>query len=212
MLAAVPGRLWIEETGGIVTLRDTAGRVTLATDETRAARAVARACAIARTRPRIARMYVYQWRAGATDRFDSGLVRPDGTARAGLAVLASRLRAAARAAATPRVTAAWAPARGRLVVRVACRAANGRCRGRVAIALRTRASAAAAWRTDALGTLAYATTAARPTATLRIRVPAVSLRRARAAARRALRVGVRPSVPAGAAASTVTRSLARPAS
>jgi len=212
MLAAVPGRLWIEETGGIVTLRDAAGRVTLATDEARAARAVARAFAIARTRPRIARLYVYQWRADATDRFDSGLVRPDGTARAGLAVLASRLRAAARAAATPGVTAAWSSARGRLVVRVTCRAADRRCRGRIAIALRTRARATGAWRTAALGTRAYATTAARPTATLRIRVPAVALRRARAARRRALRLALRPSAPAGAAARTVTRSLARPAS
>jgi hypothetical protein len=212
MLAAVPGRLWIEETGGIVTLRNAAGRVTLTTDEARAARAVARAFAIARTRPRITRMYVYQWRAGATDRFDSGLVRPDGTARAGLAVLASRLRAAAaRAAATPHVTAAWSSARGRLVLRVACRAASGRCRGRVAIALRTRASARAAWRSAALGTRAYATTAVRRTATLRVRVPAVVLRRARAARRRAARLTVRPSVPAGAAAHTVTRSLARPA-
>jgi hypothetical protein len=64
MLAAVPGALWIEETGGIVTLCNAAGRVTLATDEARAARAVSRAFAIARTRPRIRRMYLYQWRAG----------------------------------------------------------------------------------------------------------------------------------------------------
>ena len=55
---------------------------------------MARAFAIARTRPRIARMYVYQWHAGATDRFDSGLVRPDGTARPSLAVLANSLRGA----------------------------------------------------------------------------------------------------------------------
>jgi hypothetical protein len=27
------------------------------------------------------RMYVYQWRASALDRFDSGLVRPDGSLR-----------------------------------------------------------------------------------------------------------------------------------
>jgi len=110
-------------------------------------------------------------------------------------VLASRLRAAARAAATPRVTAAWSSARGRLVVRLTCRAAGGRCRGRVAIALRARARATVAWRTGALGTRAYATTAARRTTTLRLRVPAVALRRARAAAHRVLRLTVRPSVP-----------------
>ncbi|MEA2226646.1 MAG: hypothetical protein QOF04_276, partial [Solirubrobacteraceae bacterium] len=42
VLAAVHGQLWIEETGGIVTLRNAAGRATLETDEARAARAVAR--------------------------------------------------------------------------------------------------------------------------------------------------------------------------
>jgi hypothetical protein len=91
MLRAVPGRLWIEETGGIVTLRNATGRVTLATDEARAARAVSRALRIARTRSRIGRVYVYQWRAGATDRFDSGLVRPDGTARPSLTALRAAL-------------------------------------------------------------------------------------------------------------------------
>jgi hypothetical protein len=101
VLAAVPGRLWIEETGGIVTLRNAAGRVTLATDEARAATAVARALVIARTRPRVTRLYVYQWRAGAQDRFDAGLVRPDGSARPGLGVLARGL-----AATTPSVRVA----------------------------------------------------------------------------------------------------------
>jgi hypothetical protein len=81
VLAAVPGKLWIEETGGIVTLRNAAGRSTLASDETRAATAIDRAFAIARARPRVTRMYVYQWRASALDRFDSGLVRPDGSPR-----------------------------------------------------------------------------------------------------------------------------------
>jgi hypothetical protein len=75
VLAAVPGELWIEETGGIVTLRNAAGRATLETDEARAARAVARSFAIPRTRPRIARLYLNQWRAGPVDRFDAGLVR-----------------------------------------------------------------------------------------------------------------------------------------
>jgi hypothetical protein len=193
MLAAVPGRLWIEETGGIVTLRNAAGRVTLATDEARAAHAVARALRIARTRPRIGRVYVYQWRAGATDRFDSGLVRPDGTARASLGVLATALGG------VPAVTARISGAR--LVVRVRCRAGDGRCRGRVALALRTRTSGA--WRTVALGTRAYSTTAARPTATLAVRVPAALRRRARR-----VRVAVRPTLPAGAPATTVSRALA----
>jgi hypothetical protein len=209
MLRAVPGTLWIEETGGIVTLRNAAGRVTLATDEARAAAAVARAFAIARARPRIGRMYFYQWRAGATDRFDAGLVRPDGTARAGLSVLSRNVAAAA--VAVPRVTAAWSRARpGRLVVRVRCRATGGRCRGRVALVLRTRARASGPWRSASLATRAYATSAARRTATLTVRVPAALRRRARAATRRSLRATVRPTVPGGAPAATVTRSLARP--
>ena len=48
--------------------------------------------------PRIARMYVYQWRANAGDRFDAGLLRPDGTARPSYAALARDLAAQARAA------------------------------------------------------------------------------------------------------------------
>lgn len=187
--------------------------MTLATDEARAARAVSRAFAIARTRPRIRRMYLYQWRAGATDRFDAGLVRPDGTARASLGVVTRRLAAAV--AGVPRVAAAWPGARrDRIAVRVTCRAAAGRCRGRVALALRTRTSAgttgAGAWRSAPLGTRAYATTAARRTVTLTVPVPSALRRRARRAAARALRATVRPSVPSGAADSTVTVTLARP--
>jgi hypothetical protein len=151
-------------------------------------------------------VYVYHWRAGATDRFDSGLVRPDGTARASLSVLSAAL------AAVPRVTAAWSARPGRLVVRVRCRTSGGRCRGRVALALRTRASATGPWRSAALATRTYATSAARPTATLTVRVPAALRRRARAAARRTLRATVRPALPAGAPAATVSRGLARPGS
>jgi hypothetical protein len=206
VLAAVPGRLWIEETGGIVTLRNAAGRVTLATDEARAATAVARALAIPRTRPRVTRLYVYQWRAGAQDRFDAGLARPDGSARPGLGVLARGL-----AATTPsvRVAARWS-SRGRLVLTATCRGKTGRCRGRATVALRLRAAGATRWVTRPIRTRAYATTAGRRTATLTLRVSARLRRLARTAARRRVRVAVRPSVPGGAPATTTTLALARP--
>jgi hypothetical protein len=98
VLATVPGALWIEETGGLVSLRNAAGRQTLAIGEAAAAKAIDRAFAIAAARPRIARMYVYQWQAKATDRFDAGLVRPDGTTRASYTALARDLAAPGRAA------------------------------------------------------------------------------------------------------------------
>jgi hypothetical protein len=205
VLAAVPGRLWIEETGGIVPLRNAAGLVTLATDEARAAAAVSRAFAIARTRPRVTRLYLYQWRAGAQDRFDAGLVRPDGTARPGLGVLARALRAA-----TPSVrwSATWS-SRGRLVVRATCRATGGRCRGRATVALRLRAPGTTRWTTRTIRTRAYATSATRRTVALTLRVSARLRRLARPAARRRLRVAVRPLVPAGTR-SAVTLALRRP--
>ena len=51
VLAAVPGTLWIEETGGIVVRRDGLGNVLLAYDEARAARAVTAAFALASDAP-----------------------------------------------------------------------------------------------------------------------------------------------------------------
>jgi hypothetical protein len=169
-----------------VTLRNSAGRVTLATDEARAARAVSRALRLGRARSRIGRVYVYQWRAAATDRFDSGLVRPDGTARPSLTALATALRA------VPAVTVRRSATR--LVVRVRCRASDGRCRGRVTLALRTRSRAGGAWRTASLPTRAYATTAEKPTATLTVRTPAALRRRARAAAQSTVRATAQPAV------------------
>ena len=119
VLAAVPGELWIEETGGIVTLRGAGGRVAMPTNETRAAASIRRAFALAAARPRIGRMYVYHWRAAAGAAFDAGLVRAGrvGAPRASTA-LAELLRPAAVA---ERWRARWA--KGRLVLRVTCRAA-----------------------------------------------------------------------------------------
>jgi hypothetical protein len=186
VLATVPGTLWIEETGGLVSLRNAAGRQTLAVGEATAASAIDRAFAIAAVRPRIARMYVYQWRAKATDRFDAGLVRPDGTTRPSYTALARDLAAQAAL----RWKAAWSQRRkGRLLLRVTCRAAGGACRGRVSVTIAGRRVAVRAYRT----------TAAHRTATLNVDV-ARALRRARRVALR-----VRPSAPAFA---TQTLTLA----
>jgi hypothetical protein len=86
VLRAVSGSLWIEETGGIVVLRNGV-RDTLHYDETRAAACIYRAFSILATRPRITRMYVYHWRSGATSRFDAGLARPDGSLRPSYAAM-----------------------------------------------------------------------------------------------------------------------------
>ena len=180
VLATVPGRLWIEETGGLVSLRNAAGRQTFTADESAAARAIDRAFAIAAANPRIARMYVYQWRAGAGDRFDAGLVRPDGTARPGYAVLARDLAAQAAL----RWTATWSTRRpGRLLLRATCTASDRACRGRVSVAIAGRP----------LAVRAYRTSARHPTAGLHVDVP-----RARRGARRVALVvrAARPAFPA----------------
>jgi len=86
MLRTVEGRVWLTETGGIVTRRS-GGRVGLPYDEGRAARGVRRAIAMADARPRrVTRVYLYQW-WGGYDVFDAGLLRPDGTPRPGYRVL-----------------------------------------------------------------------------------------------------------------------------
>jgi hypothetical protein len=186
VLATVPGTLWIEETGGLVSLRNAAGRQTLAIGETAAAKAIDRAFAIAAVRPRIARMYVYQWQAKATDRFDAGLVRPDGTTRTSYTALARDLAAQAAL----RWKAAWSKRRaGRLLLRVTCRASGGACRGRVSVAIAGHRVA----------DRSYRTTKAHRTAVLRVDV-ARALRRTRRVALR-----VRPVVPAFA---TQTLTLA----
>jgi hypothetical protein len=81
ILATVGGHVWITESGGIVAIRDAEGRSLLAVGERDAARAVTRAFSIARAYPRVTLLDIYQWRAAPLDRFDSGLVRPDGSSR-----------------------------------------------------------------------------------------------------------------------------------
>jgi hypothetical protein len=87
LLATVSGDVWLTETGGIVRF----GR-SFPQDEQRAARAVSYALRLARRHNRVKRLYLYNWTASQpTDRFDSGLVGPDGKPRPGYAVLRKAL-------------------------------------------------------------------------------------------------------------------------
>jgi hypothetical protein len=201
VLDAVPGTLWIEETGGIVVRRDSAGRELLATDEARAARAVGAAFALARERPRIGRLYVYQWRAGLTDLFDAGVLRPDGSERPSYAAFAAGVQAQS-AAASPGMTwrARWS--KGRLLLRGAC--AAGPCRGKVTIRLRSARTYRTTLRTTkTVGTRSYRTT------TLKLKVSAKVRRTLRGAARRRVALTVRSTAPV-AATQRVVLKLPKP--
>ena len=207
----MPGRLWIEETGGIVVRRDGKGHELLRYDEARAAAAVKRSFAIAATRPRITRMYFYQWRAAPDDYFDAGLVRPDGSARPGYAAFVAGVRAlrAASASTIVRTTwrARWSPARRRtLVVRARCAVAAG-CRGSVTLELRTLMRGSHSTRTRTLGRRSYSLTSAHRVRTYRVKVSAKLARRLRAALRRSLALAVRDR---GASPRTVILTLAKP--
>jgi hypothetical protein len=81
MLRLVPGQVWLTETGGIYKRLGSGNQ--LRADARRQARATSFMFRIARQfRRRIARVYIYQWRVTQeSDRFDAGLVAPDGTPR-----------------------------------------------------------------------------------------------------------------------------------
>jgi hypothetical protein len=88
LLATVPGDVWLTETGGIVRF----GR-SFPQDERRAARAITYALRLAREHGRVKRLYLYNWTGSApTDRFDSGLVGPDGKPRPGYEALRKALQ------------------------------------------------------------------------------------------------------------------------
>ena len=142
VLATVEGRLWVEETGGIVVLRNPRGQVTLRSDETRAASAIDAAFDIAKARSRIDRLYVYHWQAGPFDRFDAGLIRPDGSTRPSYDALRRNLGAnvttpPVRRATAIRWSARWANrARSVVALRGVCSPAGTSCTGRVRARLR----------------------------------------------------------------------------
>ena len=85
----MPGEVWLTETGGVARF----GR-SFPFDLQRQARALRYSFKLARTSPRITRMYLYNWLgAKPGDRFDAGLVGPDGTTqRPAYRALARELR------------------------------------------------------------------------------------------------------------------------
>jgi hypothetical protein len=216
VLSIVPGTLWVEETGGLVTLRNASGRTTFSTSEALAAAAIDRAFALAATRPRIARMYVYEWQAFPGDAFDSGLVRPDGTARPSLDALRRNLAAlatatTAAAAAPLRWAPAWSKAHPRqLVLTGTCSTTVVRCTGSTTATLRTRLGGAVRATFARVATRrAYATTSTKRTVTLRISLSRKAWHAARAAPTRRLVLVIAAARPAKTTAKT-TLKLARP--
>lgn len=88
MLASVDGEIWLTEAGGIVSFMTADGRTALPYDEQRAARSIRFLFSLARLSRRITRIYVYQWKIDFPgNRFDAGLVTPDGKPRPSLRVL-----------------------------------------------------------------------------------------------------------------------------
>jgi hypothetical protein len=218
VLRTVSGQLWIEETGGIVVLRNSAGRITLSFDEARAAASIDRAFAIAAARPRITRMYVYHWQSGPTSRFDAGLVRPDGSLRPSYAAMQRGIAGQPAASATTppsvRTTLSWAATWSKarpafLLVRARCTTSGGRCAGRVVLKLRTRRTSRSAMREATIATRSYSTRSTARIQTLRVRVGKALRRRLRASSTRRLALTVRPTTPSGMA-STIKLSLAKP--
>jgi hypothetical protein len=151
------------------------------------------------------------------DRFDAGLVRPDGTLRPSYAALvrglAGATTVAAPAAAAPvRWSATWSAVHPRqLVLRARCRTGVARCTGTVAATLRTRAvgARAAIFARVATGR-PYRTTTTRRTATVRLTVSRAAWRRARRAPTRRVVLTAAATRPTKATIKVTVR-LARPA-
>jgi hypothetical protein len=87
LLAAVPGDVWLTETGGVVKFG-----ADFPYSPTRAARATSYMFSLADAEPRITRLYVYQWTgARRRARFDAGLIAASGTPRPAYYVLKDAL-------------------------------------------------------------------------------------------------------------------------
>ena len=86
-------KIWLTETGALYKFVQQDGTVSLAPSESRARRSMLHMFKIAKKfRRAIDRIYVYQWSAFETDRFDAGVVNPDGTPRSSYFVLRSNRR------------------------------------------------------------------------------------------------------------------------
>ncbi|HEX8103368.1 MAG TPA: hypothetical protein VF533_12200 [Solirubrobacteraceae bacterium] len=94
-LGAVPGDVWLTETGGLVYLRDEHGHDAWTRDVDRAARAVDHLFDVVQARPRIGRAYLYQWVERPGEDFDSAIIDAGGTPRPAFDVVRRRLAALA---------------------------------------------------------------------------------------------------------------------
>ena len=89
LLQTVKGKVWLTETGGVVKFVTQKGVVALPKSESRAKKAMDYMFRLAEANAnRIKRIYVYQWKVNNSfDRFDAGIVRPNGTTRPSFDVL-----------------------------------------------------------------------------------------------------------------------------
>jgi PKD repeat protein len=89
LLQTVRGTVWLTETGGVVRFVTQRGVVALPKSESRAKKAIDYMFRLAEANAtRIKRIYVYQWKVNNSfDRFDAGIVRPNGTRRPSYNVL-----------------------------------------------------------------------------------------------------------------------------
>jgi hypothetical protein len=94
ILAAVPGQVWLTETGGIVQF-GSAFPNKKGSGLTRAARALTYMFRLAGSNSRIKRLYIFQW-SGSTEavRFDAGLMDPNYNPRPGYVVVCKQVHAA----------------------------------------------------------------------------------------------------------------------
>jgi hypothetical protein len=94
ILAAVPGEVWLTETGGIVKFGPSFPNVK-GSGLRRAARALSFMFGLASSNPRIKRLYIFQWSGSrGSVRFDAGLMDPHYNPRPGYVTVCKQLRAA----------------------------------------------------------------------------------------------------------------------
>jgi hypothetical protein len=98
MRRLAPGEIWFTETGAIVRrskptrTSDNDRRLTIKIGRSRAVEATKRVFRLARTSPRITRVYIYHWKATRSGSWDSALVAPDGELRPSFDVFAEQAR------------------------------------------------------------------------------------------------------------------------
>jgi hypothetical protein len=94
ILAAVPGQVWLTETGGIVNFGPSFPNVS-GSGLTRAARALSYMFSLASSNSRIKRLYIFQWTGSAASaRFDAGLTDVHFKPRPGYVVVCRHMHAA----------------------------------------------------------------------------------------------------------------------